>query len=106
MLEEAKGATVVCVIDATKIERGLYLTLEIIEKGHPVVVALNMWDMAKRGNVKIDAQKLEQILGVPVVPTVAARGEGFKELVSRMKDAVPVKVDEIIKKVEAGTAAQ
>jgi len=87
MLEDEKDATVVCIIDASKMERGLYLALEVIEKGYPVVVALNMWDVAKDGNIKVDAKKLEQILGVPVVPTVATRGEGLKELVLRMKKA-------------------
>ncbi|MHC1604551.1 MAG: FeoB small GTPase domain-containing protein, partial [Candidatus Methanofastidiosia archaeon] len=46
MLEEEKEAIVVCVFDASKIERGLYLALEIIEKGYPVIIALNMWDVA------------------------------------------------------------
>jgi len=95
MLEEATDALVVCVIDATKMERGLYQALEVIEKGYSVVIALNMWDMAKKANVKIDTRKLEQILGVPVVPTVAPRGEGFKELVSRMKEATPTEIEGI-----------
>lgn len=99
MLEEEKEALVICIIDASKVERGLYLALEIIEKGYPVIIALNMWDMAKNTNVKVDAKKLEQILGVPVVPTVATRGEGFKELVSRMREAMPVAIEEIIKSV-------
>ena len=99
MLEEEKAATVVCVIDSSKVERGLYLALEIIEKRHPVVVALNMADVAKDVNINIDVERLEEILGVPVVPTVATRGEGLKELVSRMKDAVPVEVESIIENV-------
>ena len=99
MLEEEKEALVICIIDASKVERGLYLALEIIEKGYPVVIALNMWDMAKNTNVKVDAKKLEQILGVPVVPTVATRGEGFKELVARMSEAAPVAIEEIAKSV-------
>ena len=99
MLEEEKEALVICIIDASKVERGLYLALEIIEKGYPVIIALNMWDMAKNTNVKVDAKKLEQILGVPVVPTIATRGEGFKELVSRMREAMPVAIEEIIKSV-------
>ncbi len=102
MLEEEKDAIVVCVIDSSKVERGLYLTLEVIERGKPVIVALNMWDVAEDGNIKIDAQRLEQILGVPVVPTVATRGEGLKELVSRMKEAEPVEIKEIIESVEGG----
>jgi len=99
MLKEEKGALVVCVIDSSKMERGLYLALEIIEKGHPIAVALNMWDVAKGGNIKVDAKKLEQILGVPVVPTVATRGEGLKELVLRMKKAAPGEMERIVEKV-------
>lgn len=99
MLEDEKDALVICIIDASKVERGLYLALEIIEKGYPVIIALNMWDMAKSVNVKVDTKKLEQILGVPVVPTVATRGEGFKELVSRMREAAPVTIEEITKSV-------
>jgi ferrous iron transport protein B len=96
MLEESKDALVVCVIDSSKIERGLYLALEIIERGYSVIIALNMWDVAKNGNIKINAKRLEEILGVPVVPTVATRGEGFKELVSRMKEAEPVEIEKIV----------
>lgn len=98
MLKEEKDALVICVIDASKVERGLYLALEIIERGYPVIIALNMYDIAKSRNVKINTKKLEQILGVPVVPTVAVRGEGLKELVSRMKEAVPIEVEKIIEK--------
>lgn len=99
MIKEEKEALVVCIIDSSKVERGLYLALEIIEKGRPMVVALNMWDVANGGNIKIDAKKLEQILGVPVVPTVATRGEGLKELVLRMKEAVPGEIEKIMEKV-------
>ena len=99
MLEEEKDATIMCVIDSSKVERGLYLTLEVIERGYPVIVALNMWDIAKNGNIKIDAQKLEQVLGVPVVPTVATKGEGLKELVKRMKQATSTKIENVVKSV-------
>ena len=95
MLMEEKDTVVVCVLDSSKVERGLYLVLEIIEKGYAVIVALNMWDVAKNGNIKIDARKLEQILGVPVVSTIATRDEGLKELVKRLKEAVPVKIENI-----------
>jgi ferrous iron transport protein B len=101
MLEEEKGATVVCVIDSSKVERGLYLALELIEKGYPVMIDLNMADVAKDVNIKVDTKRLEDILGVPVVTTVATRGEGLKELVSRMKEAKPVETGKIIEKVEA-----
>jgi len=99
MLEEEKDAIIVCVIDASKIERGLYLTLEIIEKGYPVIIALNMWDVAKDKNIEIDVKNLEKILEVPVIPTVAISGEGIKEVVSRIKEAKPVKIKNIIKNV-------
>jgi len=99
MLDENKEAVVICIIDASKIERGLYLALEIIEEGHPVVIALNMWDTARDKNIKIDIEKLVQILGVPVVPTTAISGEGIKELVSKLKEAAPVEVDKIIERV-------
>jgi len=99
MLEEEKDAIIVCVIDASKIERGLYLTLEIIEKGYPVIIALNMWDVAKDKNIEIDVKNLEKILEVPVIPTVAISGEGIKEVVSRIKEAKSVKIKNIIKNV-------
>ena len=99
MLEEGKDAIIVCVIDSSKIERGLYLALEIIEKGYPVIIALNMWDVAKEKNIEIDVKALEKILGVPVIPTVAISGEGIKGIVSRIKEAVPVKIEKIIKNV-------
>ena len=99
MLEEEKDAIVVCVIDASKIERGLYLALEIIEKDYPVIIALNMGDVAKDKNIDIDVKNLEKILGVPVIHTVAISGEGIKEIVSRIKEATPVKIEKIIKNV-------
>jgi len=96
MLHETKDAKVIAVIDASKIERGMYLALEIIEEGYPVVIARNMWDVAWDKNIRIDAKNLEKILGVPVVPTTAISGEGIKELVSKLKNAKPVEVDDII----------
>jgi len=99
MLDEIKEAVVICVIDASKIERGLYLALEIIERGYPVVIALNMWDVALDKKIQIDSEKLEGILGIPVVPTIAISGEGIKELVSKLKEAIPVDVGKIVENV-------
>jgi len=99
MLEEKKGALIICVIDASKIERGLYLVLEIIERGYPVVVALNMWDVAEDKNIQIDIEKLKSILNIPVVPTIAISGKGFKEVVLSLKKAASVGVNEITEKV-------
>jgi ferrous iron transport protein B len=85
MLEE--GDLVINVVDSTNLERNLYLTLELLERNVPVIVALNLWDEAKHKGITIDAKKLEKLLGVPVVPTVALTGEGIKKLISRLKDA-------------------
>ncbi|MCK4420094.1 50S ribosome-binding GTPase [Candidatus Aerophobetes bacterium] len=98
MLEEERESIVICVIDASKLERGLYLALQIIEKGYPVVIALNMWDVTKDKNIEVDVEQLRQILGIPVVPTMAISGEGIRELASRIEEASPVKIEKIMKK--------
>lgn len=72
---------IVDVVDATALERNLYLTLQLLEYGVPVVLILNMWDAAHRKGITIDVQALSRTLGIPVVPTVAVTGEGIKELV-------------------------
>ena len=77
---ETRPDAVVVVVDAANLERNLYLVVQIIEMGAPVVVALNMADIAQSKGLKIDVQKLSQGLGVPVVPTVARDGKGMNEL--------------------------
>lgn len=99
MLKENKDSVVVCVIDSTKVERGLYLALEIIEEGYPIVIALNMWDVAEDKNIQVDVGKLQQILDVPIVPTIAIGGEGIKELVSRIEEASPIEIERIVERV-------
>ncbi|UCE42891.1 MAG: ferrous iron transport protein B [Candidatus Aminicenantes bacterium] len=71
---------VVNVIDASILGRSLEMTLELIELGYPLVVVLNMMDLAEKKGIEIDIEKLEEILGVPVVPTIATHGRGIKEL--------------------------
>ena len=71
---------VVAVVDATNLARNLYLVLQLLDLGYRVVVALNLVDEARRRAVEIDAARLAARLGVPVVPTVAPRGEGVDEL--------------------------
>lgn len=68
------------VVDALHIERDLFLTQQIIDMGKPVVVALNMMDEVKKNGIEIDVDKLSQELGVPVIPTVAVKGEGIEEI--------------------------
>ncbi|MFP4001578.1 MAG: FeoB small GTPase domain-containing protein [Thermoplasmata archaeon] len=100
MLKENEDSIVICVIDSTKIERGLYLALELIEMGYPVVIALNMWDVAKDKDIEIDMHRLRELLGVPVVPTIAVSGWGVKDLVSKIKEAEPRDISNIEFKVE------
>ena len=81
------GDLVINIIDATNLERNLYLALELLEREIPVIIALNIWDDTKHRGITIDVEKLGQLLGVPVVPTVAVTGEGIKELVDRIPEA-------------------
>lgn len=77
---DAQPAAVVVVVDAANLERNLYLVVQIIEMEAPVVVALNMTDIAEAKGLKIDAERLTQGLGVPVVPTVAREERGMDDL--------------------------
>jgi len=85
MLKE--GDLVINVVDATNLERNLNLTLQLLEKQTPVIVALNMWDDTKHRGINVDVAKLEELLGVPVVPTVGVTGQGVRELVGRLPEA-------------------
>jgi ferrous iron transport protein B len=71
---------VINVVDAAVLERNLFFTLQLIEMDVPMVICLNQIDVAKRKGMVINRKKLEQALGVPVVPTVVIRGEGIYEL--------------------------
>ncbi len=92
MLEKAiaaKDSIVINVVDATNLERNLNLTLQLLKKDIPMIIALNFWDEIKHIGISINAEKLQEILGVPVISTVAITGEGIKELVNRLNGAVP-----------------
>ena len=75
-----KPDLVINVIDASILGRSLEMTLELIELGYPLVVVLNMMDLAEKKGIDVDIKKLESLLGVPVVPTIATHGRGIKEL--------------------------
>jgi len=75
-----KSDVIINVMDASLLSRSLELTLELMSLERPLVVALNMMDEAARKGITIDAAKLSELLGVPVVPTVAAAGRGLSEL--------------------------
>ncbi len=83
----ATGDVVINVVDATNLERNLNLTLQLLEKGVPMVVAMNMWDDVGHRGIHIDLKRLEELLGVPVIPTVAVTGQGIKELVESIPEA-------------------
>lgn len=82
-----EGDVIINVVDATNLERNLYLTLELMEQDIPVIVALNMWDDTKHRGISIDVEKLSEWLGVPVVPTTAVTGEGFARLIAEIYKA-------------------
>jgi len=73
-------AVVVLVLDATSLQRGLYLAVQLRDGGAPLVVALNMMDEARAAGIEVDAAKLGDALGAVVVPVVASHGEGFEAL--------------------------
>jgi ferrous iron transport protein B len=84
-LVNEKPAAVINIVDASNLERNLYLTLQFMEMGVPIIVALNMIDVAQKRGVNINTEKLSQLLGVPVVTTVARRGEGKAELLETVE---------------------
>ena len=82
--EEVKG--VILVLDASCLDRSLYLALQIRERGKPVLCALNMVDLAEKRGIRVDLKALEGALGVRVVPTVARTGQGVEELLRCLEE--------------------
>ena len=78
---EDKPKAIINIIDATNIERNLYLTMQLLEMDIPMVVALNMMDEMTGNSGSVDVNGMEAMLGVPVVPISAAKNEGVDELV-------------------------
>ena len=77
---DRKPDAIINIVDATNIERNLYLTLQLIEMGKPMVLALNMMDELLGNHGSVDIQKLSDRLGIPVVPIAAAKNDGVDEL--------------------------
>ena len=107
-----KPDLVINVVDASVLERNLFFTLQLLELETPMIVALNQVDMAKKKGITIDHEKLGELLGVPVIPTVAVSGVGIYDLleksvetIRRSKNVKPVKakygkeIEERIKKI-------
>ena len=83
---------IINIVDATNIERNLYLTLQLLSLRIPTVVALNMMDEVRSNGGSVDVQKMSAALGVPVVPISAAKNEGISELTDRMVDVARRKI--------------
>ncbi len=98
-LVNRKPEVVINIVDASNLERNLYLAVQFLEMGVAVCIALNMIDVAQKRGIEINARKLSALLGVPVVPTIARTGQGKKELmdsaariVQENKQFVPLKI--------------
>ncbi len=89
---------VINVVDSTNLERSLIFTLQLLELERPVIIALNMTDLAKRKGITVDARKLQKILNVPVIPTIASRGSGLTRLVDKAIDLKKDKPERTIHK--------
>ena len=110
LLYDQRPDVVIDVMDSTRLERNLVMLFELIESGYRVVAALNMHDLAKRTGLTIDIERLESILRIPVVPTVAVKDEGVDNLLRaaimlRPRSAFRVRYDshieEMLAKLEA-----
>lgn len=89
---------IINIVDATNIERNLYLTLQLLELKKPMVIALNMMDEIRGNGGSVNIKKMSEIMGVPIVPISAAKNEGISELVDRAvktvrSGTVPAKLD-------------
>lgn len=109
LLFERQPETVIAVLDGTRLERNLVFLFELIESGHNVVVALNMYDIVRKNKLAIDIERLERTLMIPVIPTVATKGEGIDSLLytsvqmkrrSRFKVRYDSHIEEMVARLE------
>ncbi|HIS57327.1 MAG TPA: ferrous iron transport protein B [Candidatus Fimimorpha excrementavium] len=98
LLKENPDA-IINLVDATNIERNLYLTTQLLETGIPVVIALNMADLLEKNNIKIDVKRLSMLLGCPVVKTSALKHTGLHEVVEEAVRCAKKKETELPKKI-------
>lgn len=90
---ESVPSAIVCVVDATNLRLNLRIILELKYLGLPILMALNMMDVAKRRGIQIDVKKLEKELGIPVIETVAVKSGGEKMLVEALKNIQPTQLE-------------
>jgi ferrous iron transport protein B len=83
-IAERRPDIVVNVVDASNLERNLYLTTQLIDMNIKVVIALNMYDELEQKSVKFDYRRLGEMIGIPIIPTVASKGKGLKELFDKL----------------------
>lgn len=101
-LVKEKPDFIIDVVDATNLERNLYLTVQLLELGIPVLMALNIFDEAKKKGYEYEIEKLEGLLGIKVIPTVATKKEGIKEILNYIKEFADGKYVHIPKKLNYG----
>jgi ferrous iron transport protein B len=89
---------VINVVDASHLERDLFLTVQLIEMGKKMIVALNMFDELGKNNISLNVERLSKSLGIPVVPTVAPEGIGFKQLEATIQIASTGKTNKHVEK--------
>lgn len=109
--DTARPDLVICVVDASNLERNLYLVVQLLEMQLPVVVALNMVDVAEANGIVIDVAALSESLGVPVIPTIASKGVGLVQLkqavsrenieVSMNRAPMPSRIEEEVQSLAA-----
>lgn len=83
---EKQPDIIVNVVDASNLERNLYLTTQLIDMNLKVVIALNMYDELEKSGAKFDYKHLAEMIGIPIIPTIARKGEGIKELLDKIID--------------------
>ena len=103
---EEKPDVVVDIVDASNLERNLYLTVQLIELEANVVVALNKWDLATDMGYEIDVDELSRLLGVPVVPTIATTKQGMEELKDAIVEASRAKERPRLLRIDYGKEAE
>jgi len=92
-----KPDVVINIVDATNLERNLFLTTQILETGVPVVIALNMMDVIRKEGIKIDAGKLSEALGCKVIETSALKGDGMEDLSAAALSVADTKAENILR---------
>lgn len=94
-LKDENPDVILNVVDASNLERNLYLTTELIDMDRPMVIALNMYDELKRYGNRLDYKLLGRMIGVPIVPTTARTGEGINQLFDALIDVYEYRHDEV-----------